>query len=234
VNQPDYPFIVLTGQPTDPALLGLLGVKDVLVQPSALPASPGAFRPIGQVGSVAILENTAVQPRAFMVHDVRASRGLRADFDTLASAGFDPGSSAIASAGCSGASPAGHDLVNMTRNDPEALDVRAATDAGGLLVISTVAYPGWTVRVDGHDTSLVQVDDLLQGVCLSPGAHTIQLRFAPSGWPAAVAASVLGLLLVLYLGLAGALHRRLFFELPDQRRERRDDLAHEPLARKPL
>jgi len=217
-NQPDYPFIVLTSQPTHATLLGLLGVKDVLVQPSAVPATPAEFRPLGPVGSVMILENTAVQPRAFLVHDVRPSRGVTADFASLQSAGFDPASSAIASAGCSGASPAGDDLVNLTRNDPEALDVRAATDAGGLLVVSTVAYPGWTARVDGRDTPLLQVDDLLQGVCLSPGAHTVQLRFAPSGWPLAVAASVLGLLLVLYLGLAGALRRGLFFELPDQRR----------------
>jgi hypothetical protein len=218
VNQPDYPFIVLTGQPTNPALLGLLGVKDVLVQPSAVPAAAGAFRPLGQVGNVAILENTAVLPRAFLVHDVRPSRGATADFATLGSAGFDPGFSAIASAGCGGASQSGRDLVHLTRNDPEALDVSAATDAGGLLVISTVAYPGWSATVDGHAAPLLQVDQLVQGLCLSAGIHTVQLRFAPSGWVTAVAGSIVGLLLVLYLGLAGALGRGLFFQKADRRR----------------
>ncbi|OLE21260.1 MAG: hypothetical protein AUG49_22490 [Catenulispora sp. 13_1_20CM_3_70_7] len=217
-NQPDFPFIVLSGQPANAALLGLLGVKDVLVQPTTVAQAPSEFRPVGQVGNVVILENSLVQPRAFVVHDVHPARGTKADLATLASSGFDPASTAIASAGCTGASRTGNDLVELRRNDPEALDVTVATEGGGLLVISTVDYPGWTARVDGRGTSMVKVDDLLQGVCLPPGVHSIQLRFAPSGWPAAVAASIVGLLLVLYLGLAGTLRRRLFFELPHHRR----------------
>jgi len=109
-----------------------------------------------------------------------------------------------------------------------------ATDNGGLLVISMVAYPGWTASIDGQSAPVLQVDGLLQGVCVPSGAHAVELRFTPSGWPAALAASLIGLLLVLYLGLAGRMPVRFRLELPHQRSQGGDDLANEPLARKPL
>jgi hypothetical protein len=233
-NVPDYPLIVLTDRPWRPDLLGLLGVRDVLVQAGSSSIDPSLFTVIGEAGTVVVLENRAVQPRAFLVHHVVTSRGSSPDFSTLQQPDFDPATSAIASAACPSSPSTGGDGVTLLSNDLQSLQVRTSSDSPSLLVVSSIAYPGWSARLDGRSAPLLTVDDLVQGVCLPAGQHRIELRFTPTAWPLAMAASGLGLLLVLYLGLADYFQRPLPFQLPDERRQRREHLPSETRAGKPL
>jgi hypothetical protein len=52
----------------------------------------------------------------------------------------------------------------------------------GLLVLSEVDYPGWTVRVDGRPVDGDLVDELFQGVSLDPGIHLVEFRFQPASF----------------------------------------------------
>jgi hypothetical protein len=51
---------------------------------------------------------------------------------------------------------------------------------GGYLVMSEMAYPGWTASVDGVDAELLRANALLRGLWLPPGDHEVALRFEPT------------------------------------------------------
>jgi hypothetical protein len=62
--------------------------------------------------------------------------------------------------------------------EPNRVRVPAAQGAG-LLVLSELAYPGWTVRVDGQSAEIEVVGGLLRGVRLGPGQHAVVFEFRP-------------------------------------------------------
>jgi hypothetical protein len=70
----------------------------------------------------------------------------------------------------------------------------------GTLVLSEIAYPGWRVRVDGQTAAIEPVIGLLRGVELSPGEHQVVFRFVPLSVMFGLAASLLGLVGVVWVG----------------------------------
>ena len=59
----------------------------------------------------------------------------------------------------------------------EAVDVRAALDRPGLLVLGDVDYPGWEVWVDGVKRDLWRVNYIMRGVVLDSGRHGVEFRY---------------------------------------------------------
>ena len=55
------------------------------------------------------------------------------------------------------------------------------TEKGGVMMTSIPYDPGWKVFVDGVETEITEVKDTFLGVELTPGMHTIELRFMPQG-----------------------------------------------------
>lgn len=55
------------------------------------------------------------------------------------------------------------------------------TEKGGVMMTSIPYDPGWKVFVDGVETEITEVKDTFLGVELTPGTHTIELRFMPQG-----------------------------------------------------
>lgn len=64
--------------------------------------------------------------------------------------------------------------------------IEVSADGPGLLVLSEIAYPGWRVQIDGQTAEMVLVENLLRGVNLPPGTHTVIFSFRPMslywGW----------------------------------------------------
>ena len=81
----------------------------------------------------------------------------------------------------------------------KAMDVQVQTAEGkaALLIIRQNTYPGWTAYVDGVETPIVTTDYSMQGVVLTVGHHTVQLRYWPSYFGVAS--------IVAYLALLGSL-----------------------------
>ena len=49
-------------------------------------------------------------------------------------------------------------------------------------MMTSIPYdPGWKIFVDGVETDITEVKDTFLGVELTPGTHTIELRFLPQG-----------------------------------------------------
>jgi len=55
-----------------------------------------------------------------------------------------------------------------------------------MLVLSDTWYPGWHATVDGRDAKIERIDQMLRGVRLGPGAHTVEMSYRPTsfriGW----------------------------------------------------
>lgn len=75
------------------------------------------------------------------------------------------------------------------------------TEQGGVMMTSIPYDPGWKVFVDGVETDITEVKDTFLGVELTPGTHTIELRFMPQGLVLGglITALSLAMLLVIWL-----------------------------------
>ena len=98
--------------------------------------------------------------------------------------------------------------ARITRYAPEEVEVNAALQEPGLLVLSDLHYPGWKAEVDGRDVPIERVDYALRGVPLNAGNHLVVFRYEPLSWRLGWIVSLLGLALLAGAVVAGLLARR--------------------------
>ncbi len=98
------------------------------------------------------------------------------------------------------------DLLDWQRSTPNDLRLRVRAPGAGYLLIVQNYYPGWRAWVDGQLTPLFRADGVFQAVALDAGIHDVKLRFQPTAWPVALAASVGTWLIVLVLTTRPLLH----------------------------
>lgn len=75
------------------------------------------------------------------------------------------------------------------------------TEKGGVMMTSIPYDPGWKVFVDGVETDITEVKDTFLGVELTPGTHTIELRFMPEGLVLGGLITALSLVMLLVIWL---------------------------------
>lgn len=122
---------------------------------------------------------------------------------------FDPGATALVEAHCGACAaartPGSAGTSEVTRRQPSrrTLDVRA--DRAAMVVVSEAWFPGWHATVDGRAAPVVRVDGIVQGVPVTAGRHTVELRYRPPGLRAGALVSAFT---VAALVIGGALSRR--------------------------
>ena len=67
--------------------------------------------------------------------------------------------------------------AEVVRRSANRLEVTAT--GPGRLVVPEIAYPGWSVFVDGVEENLLIQDEILMGVDLVPGTHQVEFEFRP-------------------------------------------------------
>ena len=68
--------------------------------------------------------------------------------------------------------------VELVSYEPEEIVVRASVQQPCLLVFSEIYYPpGWSASVDSQETVIYQTDYALRSVYLTPGDHTVTMRY---------------------------------------------------------
>ncbi len=82
---------------------------------------------------------------------------------------------------------------------PNRIEVQA--QGPGLLVLSEVHDPDWRAEVDGQAVELLRAGEILRGVDLAAGWHSVTLVYRPTGLVAGGALSAAGWLSVIGLGL---------------------------------
>jgi hypothetical protein len=68
--------------------------------------------------------------------------------------------------------------AQVISRSPNRVEVSAA--GPGILVLSEIFYPGWSVKVNGAEEDLLVQDEVLMGVKLGPGTQQIEFEFRPS------------------------------------------------------
>jgi hypothetical protein len=138
---------------------------------ATLVASEGAWR-LYRLGDA--------EPRASVVFAARAVAPAQS-LDAVLASGFDPAREAILEGPPPGgaALPAGTGTGAAAYRDlsPQHAQVRVSASEAGLLVVRNVFDRNWRASVDGRPAPLLQVDNLLQGVMVPAGAHTVDLTY---------------------------------------------------------
>ena len=195
--------------------LDLLAVRYVLIPADRAEewvrahGAASRFRRSGSLAETDVLENLAAFPRAWLVPEV-----LRMEppeiLDAIRSSRlpdgrpFDPRRQALVEEGSSVASAPRTDgaHVEVRRVGSNSLEIEAATPATAFLVLSDVAYPGWTARVDGRPAEILTTNYVLRGLWLTPGQHEVRLEFRPPLVLAGLSLSAAAALALLAWGLA--------------------------------
>lgn len=87
----------------------------------------------------------------------------------------------------------------LTPISREQLDAACTTPA--TLLRREAIYPGWSARVDGHDTAVAASHEIFQAIEVAPGKHNIVFRYRPSHYGFILTGFALGMLALL-LGFA--------------------------------
>jgi hypothetical protein len=96
------------------------------------------------------------------------------------------------------------DGVTITKWEPNRIEVTA--NGAGRLVLSEIAYPGWTVKIDSNPARLVIAEDILRAVDLPVGGqHQVDFEFEPDAFYAGAAISAASWIAL----LAGLVFRKL-------------------------
>ena len=108
-------------------------------------------------------------------------------------------------------------VCKVVVDTPELLRLRAETDVPAVLVVRDQYYPGWQAYVSKSGEGVrreqvLRVNRVMQGLYLSPGAHTIEFRYEPvMVYCGAVLSAVSWMALMMYAGfcfIRGRLARR--------------------------
>ncbi len=102
---------------------------------------------------------------------------------------------------------------------------------GGLVVLDDAWAHGWSVEVDGHHAQPLEVDDVMRGVDVPAGDHTVVWHYEVPGLKLGGLISLLSLLVILFLAVKLSIARRNRLRsthVHALRTEMRDPIHREP------
>ena len=69
--------------------------------------------------------------------------------------------------------------ADVTRHEPNRVDVKTVSVAPSILVLSENHYPGWRAYIDGKSVDVIRVNYNLRGVALPAGNHLVEFIYRP-------------------------------------------------------
>lgn len=86
--------------------------------------------------------------------------------------------------------------VSLVKETPQSVEIKAAVNDVGFLVLSDLDYPGWICEDNGAPRHIYQANGFLRAVYLEPGQHNVVFRYVPGALYEGLALSSFTLLLV--------------------------------------
>jgi len=211
VPQPSLRFMALwrrTGEgepgrinqisPEGPAILGLLGVRYVVVEPQNAQSVAG-LTPVYRGPDAIVYADAFAMPRATVAAHVAPAGEVHAEVAAITRPPFVAPAAAVVRADqlrTVGAPTDGATgTVRVIAERDAQVTLRATLRQRGLVVLDDAWERGWSVRVDGRPARALTADVVLRGVVVPAGAHTVVWSYRVPGLVTGAALSALGLLL---------------------------------------
>jgi len=162
------------------------------------------WRRLVEIGKVAVIENTRMLPRAWLVTDELVATGeeelrIIRSGKTSGGAPWNPLEQALVerstgvSFGKAGEVPGQSRRAEVTRHEANRLEVKTECFGPSLLVLSENHYPGWRALVDGKSVEILRVNFNQRGVALPAGDHRVKFVYRPRSVLAGLVVSLVAL-----------------------------------------
>lgn len=89
-------------------------------------------------------------------------------------------------------------LENL-KTDKNTVSGTVSTEQNKILVMSLPYSSGWSAELDGRKADIIRANYGFSALCITPGDHTVTLRYSTPGIKAGAALSALGLLILLII-----------------------------------
>jgi hypothetical protein len=179
------------------------------------------YTPVYRDAGLAVFENQAALPRAFVVQGARIvaagtpldemmHRRFDATSEVVIAYGEVPSETLVRLPMVSGADTraGGSGTAHVEEYNPGRVRIAASTARDALLVLSDNFYPGWRAFVDGREQPVLRGDMLFRTVPLPAGQHEVEFRFEPRSIQLGLVVTLASLVLVMGLVIAGWRARR--------------------------
>ncbi|HEX3279820.1 MAG TPA: YfhO family protein [Pyrinomonadaceae bacterium] len=162
----------------------------------------GRWRRLKEFDRVSIFENAHALPRAWLASE--AIKLSEQQILEVVRSGVLPDGNVwnpekVALVEIDGALPSGAESlkrarVEITKHEPNRVEVQTSSETSGILVLSENHFPGWHVYVDGQAAEMLRVDYDLRGVTLPQGGHVVSFVYRPVSVVIGLAVSLLTLI----------------------------------------
>jgi len=95
------------------------------------------------------------------------------------------------------------EVVTITRDEPQRVELTAVLKTPGLVVLADVNYPGWTLTLDGRPAEILRVNRAMRGAAVGAGEHRLLYRYEPLSFRLGLGLSAAGLVGLISLALGG-------------------------------
>jgi hypothetical protein len=185
-------------------ILNMLNVKYILSQVPLFKES-SVFPLVWKQDSECIYENAKVLPRVFFVDKVRIMK-LEDMLNFIVSPEFNPAEHVLfenpPSANIESASGSRAKIDNYGVNS---IEINAHVENSCIMVMSEIYYPEWKAEVDGEEKEILRADYCLRALPLSPGDHSIKLKYNSHIIKFSLLISIIAFALSLILTIVGFL-----------------------------
>jgi hypothetical protein len=179
--------------------MNLLGVRYLISAPTAPLPSSLPVRLAYEGKDALIYENPGAAAPAEIPAATTTIAAEPEDVSTLANPSFDVRRQALIERSQPDASqvhPGRGSVAVSSETDAEVL-MRTDMTRGGLVVLDDAWAKGWSVAIDGHRAQPLEIDDVMRGVEVPAGVHTVVWHYEVPGLELGGLISLLSLLILL-------------------------------------
>lgn len=157
--------------------------------------NPNKFKQIFSAGSVEVLENKAVLPRAFIVTNWETLASDQALFDKLVDDKYPFDQKIMLGEQFDLFKQSGSNTwqVKFSKYQPDKLEMDVTSARDGWLFVADTYYPGWKAMVDGQSQQIYQANYAFRAVPMRAGRHQIKMYYQPDSFRWGVGLSIVSL-----------------------------------------
>jgi hypothetical protein len=161
----------------DSPLVDTLALKYVLLPPGL--KLPARFKPIREVGSVTLYENSAALPRARFATKILKVRDFEFAEMTVHAPQFNPKWETVIETDRD--LPVNYEgEVAWEYERSGELGLQVITKSPAVLVVADNDYPGWEASIDGISAPILRANGSFRAVEVPAGSHRVAFVFRPS------------------------------------------------------